>query len=195
MPWPRFVCNALVGLSLGLVVFLGVSPPAEASLFLAMTPEELIEQSDAVVQGRVIHQQSRWDEQGRLIVTEATVRVDEFIVGKGPPVLKVRTFGGEVDGFHVEAVGFPRFNDGEEVILFLKRDEEIQASRIVGYQQGHFEVVERLDGVVLAVPRVEDGAGFFTPSGQFVPAPPSTELGTFKQRVRAEAARLGRSTN
>lgn len=95
----------------------------------------------------------------------------------------------------IEAPGFPQFNSGEKVILFLEEDQEIQVSRIVGHQQGHFEVVERQDGVVLAVPRIEDAAGFFTQTGQFVPAPPSTEINTFKGRVRAEAARQGRPTN
>ena len=195
MLWIRFICKASVGLHLGLAVFLGASLPVEASLFIAITAGELIEQSDAVVQGRVIHQESRWDEQGQLIVTDTTVRISEIIVGQAPTLVTVRTPGGTVGSFRVDAPGFPRLNGGEEVILFLKDDEEIQASRIVGHQQGHFEVVERLDGVVMAVPRIEDGAGFYTPSGQFVPAPPSTELSSFKGRVRAEAARLGRSTD
>ena len=195
MPWIRFMCNSIVGLSLGLAVFFSFNEPADASVFIAMTAEELIGQSDAVIQGDVVSQQSRWDEQGQLIVTDTTVRVSEVIVGEAPPVVTVRTIGGGVGRLLVEAPGFPQLDPGEAVLLFLKNDEAIQASRIVGYEQGHFEVVERRDGVVLAVPRIEDDAGFFTPSGQFVPAPPSTELSSFKKRVRAEAGRLGRATN
>jgi hypothetical protein len=192
MRWTRIICNAIVGLFLGVTVFFGGCPPADASLFLAMTADELIGQSDAVVQGRVIRQQSQWDEQGQLIVTDTTVRVSETIVGQAPTFVTVRTPGGTVGNFRVEAPGFPQLNAGEEVILFLKNDEAIQVSRIVGHQQGHVEVVERRDGVVLAVPRIEDEAGLFTPSGQFVPAPPSTELSLFKQRVREVATRHGR---
>ncbi len=176
-----------------LLVMAGI--PAAASFFLAMTTEELVDRSDAIVQGRVIRQRSQWDEQGQLIVTDTTSHVSEVIVGQAPSFVTVRTPGGTVGSVRIEAPGFPQFNSGEKVILFLEEDQEIQVSRIVGHQQGHFEVVERQDGVVLAVPRIEDAAGFFTQTGQFVPAPPSTEINTFKGRVRAEAARQGRPTN
>jgi hypothetical protein len=193
MPWTHYVCNTIVGLHIGLVVFLGVSLPVHASLFVAMTAEELIEHSEAVIQGKVIAQRSHWDEQGKMVVTDTTVHVTDTIVGVPREFETVRTLGGSVGRFHVQAIGFPQLNKGEQVILFVQSSDGV--SRIVGHQQGHFEVVERLDGVLLAVPRIEDGAGLFTLSGEFMPAPPSTGLDTFKQRVRAEATRLGRSTN
>jgi hypothetical protein len=167
--------------------------PAHASTFVAMTAEELIQEADAIVQGQVVRLESKWDQNGRIIVTETTIRVSEAIVGSAPAEIVVRTPGGRVNDFKVEALGFPQFTRGEEVILFIKDDQDQQVSRIVGHQQGHFEVVTRLDGVTLAVPRVEDGVSFLTPSGRVVPAPRSSELAAFKGRVRTEAARLGKA--
>jgi hypothetical protein len=195
MQWSRSFYKTILGIFLGILVLLGVSRPVDASLFIAMSAEELIEESDAVIEGGVIEQHSHWDEQGRVIVTDSTVRVSEVIIGQAPTFVRVRTYGGTVGNFSVDAQGFPQLNMGEEVVLFLKKDEAIHANRIVGYQQGHFEVVERLDGVVLAVPRIEDNSGLLTTSGQHVPVPSSTELGSFKKWVRAEAMRLGRATN
>jgi hypothetical protein len=173
------------------VIVAGIAPVG-ASTFVAMTAEELIEEADAVVQGRVIGLESKWDEQGRIIVTEAIVQVGETIAGVAPSQIVVRTPGGKVADLRVDAIGFPQLAEGEEVILFVKEYPGIQVSRIVGHQQGHFEVVTRLDGVTLAVPRMEEGVSFLTPSGKPLPAPRSTELGAFKGRVRAEAARIGK---
>lgn len=181
----------LIQIGFLLVIVAGIAPVG-ASTFVAMTAEQLIQEADAVVQGRVIRLESRWDAQGRIIITEATVQVSETIVGFAPPQIVVQTPGGKVADYRVDAPGFPQLAEGEEVILFVKADLSIQVSRIVGHQQGHFEVVTRLDGVTLAVPRIEDGVSFLTPSGRPLPPPRSTELETFKGRVRAEAARIGK---
>jgi len=178
---------------LGLLTMLVVgSLTAHASTFVAMTAEELIQQSDAIVQGQVVRLDSKWDRNGRIIVTEATIRVSDTIAGNARGQIVVQTPGGKVNDYRVEALGFPQLRQGEEVILFIKDDQTLQVSRIVGHQQGHFEVVKRLDGVTLAVPRIEHGASFLTPSGKSIPAPRSTEISAFKGRVRAEAARLGK---
>jgi hypothetical protein len=175
-----------------LVVIVGGIAPVGASTFIAMTMEELIQEADAVVQGRVIRLESKWDQQGRIIVTEATVQVSETIVGVAPSEIVVQMPGGKVADYRVNALGFPQLANGEEVILFIKEDQNTQVSHIVGHQLGHFEVVTRLDGVTLAVPRIEDGASFLLPSGRPLPVTRSTELEEFKGRVRAEAVRIGK---
>lgn len=167
------------------------SVAAHASTFVALTADQLITESDSIVQGRVIGVESRWDDAGRIVISEARILVSESLVGKAPSIVTVTTPGGEVGDLKVEAAGFPQFTKGQEVILFLKGAGEQQ--RIVGHQQGHIEVVTRLDGVTLAVPQLEDGVNLLTPSGQVVPAPQSIELKAFKANLKARAARLGKS--
>ena len=166
------LATALVALALGSVA-------AHASTFVALTAEQMITESDAVIQGRVIGVESRWDDAGRIIISEARILVSESLVGKAPSIVTITTPGGEVGDLKVEAAGFPQFAKGQEVI--------------VGHQQGHIEVVKRLDGVTLAVPQIEDGVNLLTASGRVVPAPKSVTLEAFKANLRAEAARLGKS--
>lgn len=176
------------------MLLLAVTVPLPASTFLALTAEEMVTQSNAVIQGRVIGVESFWSEQGRLIVTEATIEVGEVLLGSAPSQVRVRTFGGRVGDVNVVAYGFPTFRDDEEVILFLTAAEG-GAYRVLGYQQGQFEVVERLDGVTLAVPMVEDGARYYTRSGVLMPEPRSTEIGRFKANLRTTARRFLRAAN
>jgi hypothetical protein len=157
--------------------------PATASTFLAMSDVELVTEAAAVVQGKVIKQRSLWDETGRVIVTETVVRVQSVLAGQAPRLVTVRTAGGQVGDFAVEAIGFPKFKDRENVLLFLS-DNGDSTSRVLGYQQGHFEVVKRLDGVKMAVPRTEDGASFLDRSGRLQPERSSMRLRDFKRGVR-----------
>lgn len=157
--------------------------PAAASTFVALTDAELVRGADAIVRGKVIHLESSWNENGTVIVTDAVVKVRETLRGEAPQLVTVRTFGGRVGDFGVEAIGFPRFGEREQVILFLQRPSAGPA-RVLGFQQGHWQVVERLDGVKLAVPRVEDGAALVTRDGSLRPEPKSVRLRDFKRYIR-----------
>lgn len=168
------------------VLFGGLS--AGASTFVAMTAEDLAAAADTVVQGRVIGVSAQWDEDGRIVVSTSRILVTESVVGNASGVIEVQTPGGEVGDTYVEAAGFPRFEKGQEVILYLKAQNNSSALRVVGHQQGHFEVVTRDDGVTLAVPQVDEGVALIARGGQRVVAPQSKELAQFKSQVRATAA-------
>jgi len=55
------------------------------------------------------------------------------------------------DDVIVEAHGFPRFEQDEQVMLYLEASGDGRY-RVLGYQQGHFRVVTRLDGVTQVIP-------------------------------------------
>lgn len=175
-----------------LAVALFAAAPVTASTFVAMSADELVSQADAVVVGRVIDRVSAWTESGRLIYTDNMVAVDEVVFGEADATVMVRTFGGRVGDIVVEAHGFPRFEDGERVLLFLARDEEIGAVRVLGHQQGQFRVVTRLDGVTLAVPMIDEGARLLDLQGRPMAEPRSVRLGQFKARLLKKAGELGR---
>ncbi len=166
--------------------------PAGASTFIHMSPAELVAQADALIQGRVVDINSFWSESGRLIVTEARVAVDETIFGEASSTVTVRTFGGKVGDIQVEAHGFPSFEKGEHVLLYVQTEPEDGSLRVLGYQQGQFRVVTRRDGVTLAVPMVEDGARFLSRDGRPGPEARSVEIEHFKNSVRSLAQRQGR---
>ena len=76
-----------------LALALLAAAPLTASTFVAMTPNELVAQADAVVIGQVVDRVSAWTDSGRLIYTDNTLRVDEVVLGEAPAFVTVRTFG------------------------------------------------------------------------------------------------------
>lgn len=175
-----------------LLLALVAAAPAVASTFLAMDRTSLVREADAVIQGRVLKVESFWEPTGTVIVTEAMVQVEEEVVGRTPTVVRVKTFGGEVNGFFVDAHGFPTFAADERVLLFLEEDGE-DTLRVTGYQQGQYRLVPGADGAELAVPAVDEGASLLTADGKRAPAPEAQPLAELKDQIRAEARRLGKS--
>ncbi len=166
--------------------------PAMASTFLAMNPDELVAKSEAVVEGTVLKVDSFWEKSGRVIVSEAVIEVADTITGKSVERVTVRTFGGEVDGYVVEASGFPRFQTGERVVLFLHRDSNDKSVRVTGYQLGHYRVVER-GGTKPAMPTFE-GARLLSKSGGEVAAPEALPLSELKQNIEDSARKLAQGS-
>jgi hypothetical protein len=176
-------------LSIGLLLAMA-AVPVGASTFLKMSQQELIRDSAAVVQGHVIKVSSFWDATGRAVVSEALVRVESKIFGEAPSVVVVRTFGGKVGNFMVEAHGFPKFQVNDHLLLFLEPEQD-GATRVAGYQQGQFRVVRDKSGAMLAVPTFE-GATLLTRDGRAAAPAKAIRLDELKQSIRNEARRAGR---
>jgi hypothetical protein len=163
-----------------------------ASTFVDMGTRDLLRESSAVIEGEVLQVESFWESAGRIIVTEAMVQVREVLAGEAPSVVRVRTFGGTVGGFRVEAIGFPTFEKGEHVVLFLGPDREADTLRVTGYQLGQYRIRRAEDGFETAVSAARDSGHLVTPEGGAADRPTVLPLGALKQLVRSEAARLRR---
>lgn len=179
---------ALTGL---LVAGIGAIP-AHASTFLAMDIPQLVTNSDSVVQGRVLKLDSHWDAEGRVIVTDVLLQVEEAVAGATAGEIWVRTFGGQVGDYIVEAIGFPRFEEGERVLLFLNQRHGVDDTiRVTGFQLGHYRIVER-NGEEFAVPTLEEGVSLITKSGQAAIAPQVRSLAQLKSEISLFARRAPR---
>jgi hypothetical protein len=174
-----------------LLLALVAAAPVSASTFVAMSRGELLAQSDAIVEGMVLKTESRWTVSGRLIVTEALVQVTDVVAGEAPGVVTVRTYGGEIGGYTVEAHGFPKFAQGERVFLFLQNQPD-GAVEVTGYRLGQYRVVRDKAGVEMAIPTLEPGVSLLTPSGAAAPRPAAMKLETLKNLIRVEAERVAR---
>ena len=138
----RLIPLCLIG---GLLV---LPTKAAASLFEAVSDEQLVCEASDVVHGQVRDVQSAWDEDHRAIWTTATIQVNDAIRGNQArgAVLTVREIGGTVGGYTIAAEGFPTFQQGEEVVLLLQRWEDTpDVFRVWGYGRGEF-VVSRREG-------------------------------------------------
>jgi hypothetical protein len=175
-------------------VFVLAALPVAASTFLAMNHAELIAESEAVIQGQVLKVHSFWDPSGRIVLSEALVRVEDWIVGDSATVVRVQTVGGNVGGFVVEAHGFPEFKAGERLILFLSQEND-GVNKVTGYQFGQYRVKRDKAGVEYAVPALDLGAGVVTEDGRPFVRPKAQRLDTFKAQLQDTARRSGRIQN
>jgi hypothetical protein len=170
-----------------------VGATAHASTFLALTREELVAGSAAVVDARVTEVRSFWNEAHTVILTEATVRVDQVFVGEAPAYLTVRTFGGRVGRVRVEAQGFPTFDAGQRLLLFLYREPADGSVRVQGYRLGEYRIETGADGVDMAVPMADAGMTFLRKDGKAYELPHAQRLDELVRGVREDAARVGTS--
>lgn len=166
--------------------------PAGASTFLEMSREELVEQADAVVAGRVVEVNSFWNREGTAIVTEAVIEVEESILGNAPSHVRVRTFGGEVGDYKIVALGFPTFERNEKLLLFLEPKQD-GFHKVLGYRQGEYRVRPGKSGREMAVPTWEaDTVRILKADGTPARAPRAVPLEDFKRQIRETADRVGR---
>jgi hypothetical protein len=184
----RFLWLGLCALALAVAV------PAGASTFIGLSTHELVASSNAVIQGEVLQVHSFWSKSGRIIVTEAIVRVTETVAGKSPSVVILRTFGGTVEGYTVEAHGFPTFRKGQELLLFVSNQADGTAE-VTGYRQGQYRIVRDKAGVQVAVPTMENGVRLVTRDGRVAARPQALRLDTFKSQIQAGARRAGLNDN
>lgn len=171
-----FVCLAVVLMA----------GPATASTFVAMDTAELVAASDAVVQGEVLEVYSFWNREGNAVLTEARVLVQELVAGQAPSEVVVRTFGGRVGDYVLEAHGFPTFEAGQQVLLFLHRSAD-QTLRVSGYELGQYRVAAGERGELIAIPTLERGIQLLHKDGRPAPRPEALPLESFKNQIRAFA--------
>ena len=121
---------------------------------------------------------------------EAVIEVDDKILGKSEDEIRVRVPGGEVDGYTIEAPGFPTLSLDERVVLFVNRPAGGGAFGITGHPLGKYRVVEE-GGDQIARPSVESGAVLVSPRGGRVEAPQALSLDRLKDDIRDAARAYG----
>lgn len=177
--------------SVCLLLVMAAAVPVGASTFLKMTQRDLVRDSAAVVQGHVVKVSSFWDPTGRIVMSEALVKVEDKVFGEAPSVVVVRTFGGRVGDFVVEAHGFPKLAVNDHLLLFLEPEQD-GATRVTGYQQGQYRIIPDKAGALLAVPAF-DGANLLTRDGRAAAPAKAMSLDELKASIRNDARRAGRT--
>ena len=131
------------------VVALGLTSSAEASSFRRISFDELVDSSVAVVQVRVLDTEAAWTgTEYSYIATTAHLEVVRSLDGDFIPgeELFVREVGGTVDGYTLQAVGFPQLNPGDELVIFLTNWEDETVDWRPYGPQGIYEVVHNAEG-------------------------------------------------
>lgn len=150
--------------------------------------QTLAEAADLIVIGRAVDTRSEWVEDGRVLVTLATVEVGETVKGGDAERITVVLPGGtDVNRKFPVAMtyaGAPSISQGEEVLLFLEGESLVPGGYAIGgFNAGKFSIVEGEDGKKLIAPgrmkeKARTGPGIVRGNAKFV------ELDEVKGKVK-----------
>jgi hypothetical protein len=120
------------------------APLARATTVLQPTFEELVGSAESIVRVQVLSVDSAWRDNPakpgeRYIGTKVTLNVREVIKGKPPQTLVLDLVGGRVGADELVVDGAPKFEAGDECILFVRGNGR-SFFPVVGLMHGYFPV-------------------------------------------------------
>jgi hypothetical protein len=147
----------------------------------------MAQQSDAILTGQCTDIRSVWTD-SRTLATFATISVGETLKGAPAATITVVLPGG-IDAnrkFPIAMTypGAPQIAPGEDVFLFLMRDDSVsEGYAVTGLAQGKYSIVDDESGQKMVSPNMTKGK---VKSGPGAVRGPSvvTPLSEFKQKVR-----------
>jgi hypothetical protein len=120
-----------------LIATTGVSQAAATTL-MRMSLAQMARTAKLIVRARCVSNATLWDE-GE-IWTRTTFAVEEsWTSPPGPRQIAVRLLGGSLGNITSHVSGIPRFQPGEDTVLFLEPSRNGDLS-IVSWQQGTFRI-------------------------------------------------------
>jgi matrixin len=108
---------------------------ARASTIMELSPAELADGADRIVEGTVVARDTRWDTAHTGLETHATIAVDAAAKGGDVATVEIVVPGGELDGMRHVIVGMPAVSIGDRARWFL-RDRGDGTLRVYGWAQG-----------------------------------------------------------
>lgn len=136
------------------------SPSARASVSLALSLADLVKRADHIVIARAGEQQARWHHNGKLIVTDVSLRVESVLKGDAQPggTLVATVLGGKLEHLALQVPGAASFERGARAIAFLYRSEPSGDLRVVGMSQGVLPLREQNGQPIMVIPGGSGGA-------------------------------------
>jgi len=108
----------------------------------AVDLKELTTNSDAIITGKVTQKTSSWNKDKTRIYTLATVQVDEYIKGNSSGnTVTIKYPGGEVGEVGELYSHMPRFEDNEEVMVFLQKDGNSSDFKVSNGENGKISLI------------------------------------------------------
>lgn len=178
---------------LALVAFAIAAPAAQAAVAQAASFDEKVDHAVAIILGKCVKTEARFDPTGRWIVTYATFNVEQSMKGDAAGQVTIVTPGGSVNGIHQETIGVPVFREGNEHVVFL-RNTRVGLTPLY-FDQGTYNVVAGEHGEKIIVPMPSNVMHIDTQRAMAVaPADEPKTLDAFRSAVsesmRGSARRL-----
>ena len=123
-----------------LVSLLSLSVALRATVILPIEFRELVTTAPVILHGQVVEVRADWSDGRRSLETFVTVAVADYLKGDLGATVTLRVPGGQLGRYRTIFVGAPEFQEGDEVVLFLKHGTP-SYPYIIGLSQGAFRVV------------------------------------------------------
>lgn len=112
--------------------------------------DQLVAKARSIVVGQVRRVDTRWSDDGKLILTAYTIEVQETLKGESAGTLTVTTIGGRIGNLIMHVAGMPAFDINERAVVFVEKAGAHNA--VLGLGQGKFSiengtVANRTDGL------------------------------------------------
>jgi hypothetical protein len=154
---------------------------AEATISKAMEFDEKVEKAAAIVVGKVVAQESRWDAGNKRILTYSTFEVEKTLKGTQGARTTIVTPGGIVGDVAQEFVGVPNFRIGDEHVVFVRNTSA--GPTVLYFDQGAYRVTrDRNERIVH--PLVSSAVLVDTQRGIAVAPEQPRSMKEFESRVR-----------
>lgn len=161
---------------------------ANATISRAFTFDEKVEHAAAIIVGKCIRQESRWDDSRRWILTYSTFHVEKLM--KGTMALRELTIvtpGGRVGDLYQDTIGVPDFREGDERVLFVKNTDA--GPTVLYFDQGAYLVENDARGERVVRPVASEAVYVDTRGGQLVRSEQPRTLRDFEGAVRESVKR------
>ena len=126
--------------SIGCVLFVFLSVAVHATVIVPIEFRELVATAPVILHGQVVDVRGGWVDGRRSVETFVTIAVADYLKGNLGESVTIRVPGGQIGRYRTVFVGAPSFQEGDEVVLFLKRAGSSYPF-IIGLSQGAFRVV------------------------------------------------------
>ena len=104
--------------------------------------QKLSKGADVIITGKVTQKKSSWNDNKTRIFTRTTVQVDEYLKGQSKgDYVEITSPGGEVGDVGELYTHMPRFEDNEEVLVFLQRDKKNNGYKVFNGEEGKITVM------------------------------------------------------
>lgn len=104
--------------------------------------QDLSKDADLIITGKVSQQISSWNEDKSRIYTIATIQVEDYIKGNlAGNSVSVKYLGGEVGDVGETYSHIPTFVNNEEVLIFLKKNENKSDYSVLYGEEGKISLV------------------------------------------------------
>ena len=140
------VKNIKVILLITLIIWL--FPTISNCLIIESSLKDLAKASNLIVRGNVVRTESywsnpTWDPNSKIIVTDVTLRINEFIKGtSNSRQLVIQTEGGEVGDIGLAVEDMPKFSLSEEVIVLLSQTNTKGVRTVTNLHNGKYTIAQ-----------------------------------------------------